>query len=65
MKKTFGFLVLALSTLLTACASSGASSQPKPTQPDPGESWPQGALPSDPSRPANATVVPTAEFASR
>jgi hypothetical protein len=69
MKKTLGFVVLALSALVTACESSGASSQPKPTQPDPGQ-WPgqymAKAGPSElPSRPANATAVQTAGLASR
>jgi outer membrane biogenesis lipoprotein LolB len=65
MKKTLGFLVLALSALMTACASSNAASQPKPTQPD-SPQWPGDymakAAPSElPSRPANATAVQTAQ----
>jgi hypothetical protein len=69
MKKTFGFLVLALSALVTACASSGASSQPNPTQPDPGQ-WPGEFMartrPSElPSRPATTGTVPATGLASR
>jgi hypothetical protein len=69
MKKTLGFLVLTLSALVTACASSGASSQPKPTQADP-EQWPgqwtAQAGPSElPSRPGNATAVQPTGLASR
>jgi hypothetical protein len=63
MKKTLGFLVLILSALVTACASSSASSQPKPTTPDP-EQWPgpytAQAVPSEaPSGPESAATVPT------
>jgi hypothetical protein len=65
MKKKLGVLVLTLSALATACASSGPSSQPTPPQTDPGEGMVQ-ARPSElPSRPANATAAQTARLASR
>jgi hypothetical protein len=69
MKKTLGFLVLILSALVTACASSGASSKPEPPQPDAGQ-WPgektAKAGPSElPSRPGNAAAVQTTRLASR
>jgi hypothetical protein len=63
MKKTLGFLVLTLSALVTACASSGASSQPKPTQPDPGQRMAKAGPSELPSRPANATAVQTTRLA--
>ena len=65
MKKTIGFLLLALSALVIACASSDASSQPKPTPPDspqwPGDSMAKAAPSELPSRPVNATAVQTAQ----
>ena len=65
MKKTLGVLVLTLSALVTACASSGASSQPKPPQPDPGENRPEAGPSELASRPANAAAVQTARLALR
>ena len=67
MKKTLGVLVLILSSLMisVACASSGPSSGPKPPQPDSGETWSKAGPSELPSRPANATAVPTARLASR
>ena len=65
MKTTLGILVLTLSALVTACASSGASSRPKPTQPDPGQKLAKAGPSELPSRPANATAVQTAGLASR
>lgn len=67
MKKKLGVLVLTLSALVisAACASSGASSKPKPPQPDSGESWAKAGPSELPSRTANAATVPTARFAPR
>ena len=65
MKKTLGFLVLTLSALVTACASSGASSQPKATQQDPGQRLVKAGPSELPSRPANATAVQATRLPSR
>jgi hypothetical protein len=67
MKKKLGVLVLALSSIVisAACASSAASSRPKPLQPDSGESWVKAGPTVLPSRPAYATAVQTARLASR
>ena len=67
MKKKLGVLVLTLASLVitAACASSAASSRPKPLQPDSGENWAKAGPPELPSRPANATAVQTARLASR
>ena len=65
MKKTLGFLVLTLSALVTACASSGASSQPKPTQQDPGQRLAKAEPSELPGRPTNATAVQTTRLPSR
>jgi len=65
MKTTLGFLVLIHSALVTACASSGASSRPKQTQPDPGQRLAKAGPFELPSRPANATAVQTIRLPSR
>ena len=68
MKKKLGVLVLTLSSLVisAACASSGASCEPKPPQqPDSGENSAMARPSEPPSRPANATAVHTAGLASR
>jgi hypothetical protein len=67
MKKKLGVLVLALSSLVisAACASSGASTKPKPPQPESGEEWAKAGPSVLPTRPANATAVQTARLASR
>ncbi len=67
MKKTLGVLVLTLSSLVisAACASSGASSKPKPPQPDSGETWAKAGPSELPSRPANSGAVQMARLASR
>jgi len=77
MKKKLGVLVLTLSTLVISagCASSGASSdpkppqpdssEPKPPQPDSGESWAKAGPSALPSRPAKSAAVQTARFASQ
>ena len=67
MKKTFGALVLVLSSLVisAACASSGPPPKPTPPQPDAGETWSKAGPSELPSRPANAPAVQTARLASR
>ena len=65
MKKKLGALVLTLASLVltAACATLGPS-KPNP-QPDPGETWSKAGPSVRQSRPANATVVPTARLVSR
>ena len=65
MKKKLGALVLTLASLvISACASSSASSKPTSPATDPGETWSK-AGPSALSRPAKAPAVHTASLASR
>ena len=66
MKKKLGALVLTLASLVisAACASSGPSRNPKPPEPDSGETWGK-AGPSTLNRPARAASVHTASLGSR
>ena len=60
-------LVLSLSSLVisVACASSGASSEPKPPQRDSGENWARAGPSELPTRLSYATAVQTARLASQ